>query len=316
MKKFTWLMVVVFTLLSLSFVIFKSHNNSSNINSVDTYHPSVPSQPKEQNVNNDVLSNEVTQKIPQPSIVALDQTKKKNVVSYSLYGNNPKYVIGAIRNAELVKYILPGWICRFYHDQSVPQDILATLREMGSELVDMSAREDHSKQAYSGTFWRFLVADDETVERFLVRDTDSRLNPREAAAIEEWIQSGFAVHSMRDHPNHNYRFNAGMWGAVRGAIPDMKGKIKAWSDKSHYIADQTFLANVIWPLVKDKTLSHDSYHCNAHPNSRPFPTRRIMKEHVGQVFDHLESPRLTDISPFLDRESPINCRKKQEWKFG
>ena len=34
-----------------------------------------------------------------------------------------------------------------------------------------------------GMFWRFLVAADRDVDRFIIRDSDSRLNPRERCAI-------------------------------------------------------------------------------------------------------------------------------------
>ena len=37
----------------------------------------------------------------------------KKVISFSLWGDNPKYTIGAIKNAELIDTIYPGWIGRF-----------------------------------------------------------------------------------------------------------------------------------------------------------------------------------------------------------
>ena len=49
-----------------------------------------------------------------------------------------------------------------------------------------------------------------------VRDADSRVSPREAAAVAEWVRSGVAAHVMRDHPNHQFVMNSGMWGAVGG----------------------------------------------------------------------------------------------------
>ena len=39
---------------------------------------------------------------------------KRFVISYGLYGDDPKYIIGAIRNAELVPTYFPGWEMRFY----------------------------------------------------------------------------------------------------------------------------------------------------------------------------------------------------------
>jgi len=67
-------------------------------------------------------------------------------------------------------------------------------------------------------FWRFLVADDNSVDRYMIRDSDSRLNDREKHTVDEWIESGYSVHSIRDHPNHNRPLNGGMWGGVKGSV--------------------------------------------------------------------------------------------------
>ena len=36
------------------------------------------------------------------------------VISFSLWGNQTKYTIGAIRNAELVRELYPNFECWFY----------------------------------------------------------------------------------------------------------------------------------------------------------------------------------------------------------
>ena len=48
----------------------------------------------------------------------------KKIISFSLWGDNPKYTIGAINNAKLSQSIYPDWICRFYCGKSVPEEIL------------------------------------------------------------------------------------------------------------------------------------------------------------------------------------------------
>ena len=71
-------------------------------------------------------------------------------------------------------------------------------------------------------FWRFWAAADPTVERFISRDVDSRLMPRDAVAVAAWIRSGRGFHVIRDHPSHsNYPMSGGLWGAVRGALPQV-----------------------------------------------------------------------------------------------
>ncbi len=112
--------------------------------------------------------------------------------------------------------------------------------------------------------------------------------------------------------------SGGMWGGIKGAIPDMKSEILGWSSRDEYAADLHFLDQRIWPLVRDKQLSHDSYCCDRYPHTRPFPTRRASTyQHVGQVFDANDNPRLMDIDGFIRGVPiPVSCRKQADWIYG
>src|SRR5262245_16982622 len=122
-----------------------------------------------------------------------------NLISFSLWGVERKYVVGAVRNAELAPVIYPGWRCRFYCAASVPAEILTTLDSMSHvELVRMPEPGD-----WRAMFWRFYPAAEPAVAVMLSRDTDSRLNRRERTAVEEWLASDRDFHVMRDHPHHN-----------------------------------------------------------------------------------------------------------------
>lgn len=100
---------------------------------------------------------------------------EKRVISFGLYGSKPKYTIGAIRNVELQKIYFPGWICRFYVTSDVPKEILDQLIGLGAEIKEIPSGMGYT----SGMFWRFLVASDPTVDRYIIRDSDSRLNARD-----------------------------------------------------------------------------------------------------------------------------------------
>jgi hypothetical protein len=54
------------------------------------------------------------------------------VISFSLYGDNPKYTIGAIKNSKLREKFYPDWQMRVYHNDSVPNYIL---EELGANNV-------------------------------------------------------------------------------------------------------------------------------------------------------------------------------------
>ena len=38
----------------------------------------------------------------------------KKIISFSLWGNSPKYLIGALKNADLAKEFYRDWECHFY----------------------------------------------------------------------------------------------------------------------------------------------------------------------------------------------------------
>ena len=45
---------------------------------------------------------------------------ERNIIAFSLWGKEPRYLDGAIRNAEQAAELYPHWRCRFYIDSSVP----------------------------------------------------------------------------------------------------------------------------------------------------------------------------------------------------
>jgi len=250
-------------------------------------------------------------------IKSLPSSHEKRVISFGLYGAKEKYTTGAVRNAELAKIYFPGWVCRYYVTGDVPSGVISQLKLLGAEIESIPADMGYS----SGMFWRFLVAADNTVDRYIIRDVDSRLNYRDRIAVEEWIQdysSKYPIHILRDHINHCIVMNGGMWGGVKGALPTIKEDVMAWSSRDEYMADLHFLENVIWPKIKEKQVAHDSYCCDRYPNTKPFPTRRpYTYQHVGQVFDSEDNPRLMDIDSYI-RGVPIpqSCRKENDWIFG
>jgi len=204
------------------------------------------------------------------------------VVSYSLYGGaNPRYTDGAITNADIMSDIYPGWEMRVYHDDSVPAAVLENLRARPyAKLVDMQHSPIQNKMV-----WRFLVASDPTVERYVVRDIDSRLTTREKAAVDEWIDSGKKFHVMRDHPSHsNFAMSGGMWGGRREAISDMEARLKRRALNQNYLQDMNFLNNEVWPIAQKSLMQHDSLSCDKFGGGRPYPTPRVGWEHVGSVY--------------------------------
>lgn len=193
----------------------------------------------------------------------------KKRISFSLWGDNPVYTEGAVRNAELSPEVYPGWEPVFYIDTlSVPERIVRRLKELA--IV-----REKTGGNWLAMLWRFEEAGGQGVERVIFRDTDSRIGEREAAAVREWESSCRAVHVMRDHPSHDAPIMGGMWG-ILGNLHVFVNKLKLWKGRDRYQVDQNFLRG-LWPELRKYALVHDSIR-----GLRPFPVPRKGLEFVGE----------------------------------
>ena len=222
---------------------------------------------------------------PQPYVVRPfnPEHRERNIISFSVWGTDERYLRGSINNAIVARYLYPGWVARFYTDASTPAEFRAVLQQNAAEVVMMP----NMGSADFGIYWRFLVEDDENVDIFIVRDSDSVMNIKERVAVADWLNTRRAFHVMRDDLQHSELILAGMWGAHRGNIGDMRGRIARYSESLPKIAnyvhrDQHFLRQVIWPIMRGSVKIHDRYfnfmETDRYDASYELPTRM----HIGQ----------------------------------
>ena len=160
----------------------------------------------------------------------------KKIISFSLWGDNPKYCVGAIKNAELQKKIYPNWICRFYVHVDVPEKYTSKLKSIENTEVII----EHRKPDWTGMFWRFEAISEDDVSVMISRDCDSRLNEREAEAVSEFMNSDKLFHIMRDHPWHKFNVLGGMFGIKKGLLDNMKDLCASFSQTNNYGTDYRF----------------------------------------------------------------------------
>jgi len=206
----------------------------------------------------------------------------KNVVAYSLWGNDMIYWTGALRNIELVNRFYPGFISRFYIDKNSRQDLIDSIKGENVEVILVN-----SKDSFHGMFWRFWASEDLDVDVFLSRDCDSRISEREVLAVEEWLKSDKDFHIMRDHPYHTVPILGGMWGCRNGILRGIKisSQIEHWNKFGRKGIDQDFLGQVIYPYVRTKSMEHSEFGLRFGGEIRPFPGQRKDYEYVGDIFD-------------------------------
>lgn len=183
------------------------------------------------------------------------QAREKNIIAFSLYGAQPRYCETLVKNIAAAADLYPHWTCRVYLDDSVPEHVWQRLRDAGAQLRDMSG-----DKVIFPTLWRFLVMDDPQVERYIVRDADSLVSEREAAAVEAWLASPYHFHHMRDYFTHTELLLAGMWGGVSGVFPPVEPLIHQFMASyqgTERFTDQQFLKAVLWPTARESILNHD-----------------------------------------------------------
>lgn len=177
----------------------------------------------------------------------------KKIISYSLYGSNPRYTIGIEKNINIAKNKLHDWICYVHYDNTVPNECIDRLSAYKNiKLIKINHIKNH------GMFWRFIPFFDSEKNICISRDTDSRLTEREVFCINEWIKSDYKYHVIRDHAQHyNTPIMGGMWGAKgfmnKIILNDMINFINLgdW----YYGKDQNWLSS-LWQFIQKDCLVH------------------------------------------------------------
>lgn len=196
----------------------------------------------------------------------------KKIISFSLFGDNYKYLGGILCNIELAKKIYPDWICRVYHDDTVPESYLYEINLYSNvELITM----EKTNRCMS-LMWRYLAIDDDDVEIMISRDADSRLSYREKKCVDIFMDSDKTLHSIRDNINHP-NIMAGMWGIKKNKKINFREKLRDYHTQTDD-CDQKFLREEIVPLFSQEYMVH----CSSYLNN--FPTPKENEYFVGMVF--------------------------------
>ena len=207
----------------------------------------------------------------------------ENVISYVLWGNEPRYTVPLAENVRILPHLFPGWTIRIYYDATVDHNYITALGHQGAQLRQMILPP--GQPGYRRLLWRFEVIRDPSVRRFLIRDADSLLSVKERVAVDAWLQSRFFFHTMRDYHTHTDLILAGMWGGIGNILPSPSALYRArtgWRMENDHI-DQDILAETVWSTIRPALLIHDSVFTGA-LGSVPFPPYGNLPagSHIGQ----------------------------------
>ena len=234
--------------------------------------------------------------------------QKSRIISYCLFGSDPSNIEGAVANTKIASKLFPEWIVRIYHDKTVPNKTLETIKSDNVQLININTDKPFEPKE----MWNLFVASDPCLERYLIRSIDTRLTARERAAVDQWIDSGKHFHIMRDHPFHvNHSVPSGMWGGTKYAVPDMMSLIQKYmKNGTHYGTVQQFLNKEIWQIAKMSVLQHDSVSCEKYPGSVSFPTERQEWGFVGSIYKNGQV-RQNDLNVLKNTSQSEICKLKK-----
>jgi len=223
----------------------------------------------------------------------------QKIVGFSFYGDinsdyskKKGYFEGIIGNLELMPKYYPGWVMRLYYDLDAKDPVFQDLCQLACKHKNLDICD--AKHLPGTPFidasrvfamnWRFFPTLDPQVDFYVSRDLDSRFSDREQSAVQEWLDSKYDFHFMRDHPHHGTKILGSGWGSKLVRVQTRMNWQKAWNSgftdklvwakRNSYGPDQAFLSRYVWPWAKKTSISHDSYTCKNYPRTKGFPTQR------------------------------------------
>jgi hypothetical protein len=90
---------------------------------------------------------------------------------------------------------------------------------------------------------------------------------------------------MRDHPYHGFLMLGGMIGFKKPVFPKLIACLNSCQPSDRYGTDYEFFHDKLYPLILGDAFVHDEFF-----EKKPFPTKRVDREFVGEVFNEFDEP--------------------------
>lgn len=138
---------------------------------------------------------------------SLKRGPNQKIISYSLYGKNPRYYNLLDNLIVKAKEFYPSYVLRIYHDDSINISIICQIECSNSHIEFCDVQKLPQSLTETEKFinlqyihlmiWRFLPIGDNLADLIMSRDLDSLLLKREFDSVKEWLKSDNIGHIMR-----------------------------------------------------------------------------------------------------------------------
>ena len=209
---------------------------------------------------NPYLFNFNTKKYGWHKVLKANEKKFINVISFCLWGDEKRYTIGLIENIKLALLFYPGWECWIYiHKHTVNENYINILKSFRN--VRIFIKNDPYVRHMRFMLWRLEPIMNLSVGRFISRDTDTRISPREVLAVMDWIKSDKTLHIMRDHPQHYPKILGGMYGVKCSKFLNNLDWLldidEYFIENGESMNDQGYLEKTLYNLFSKDRIIHD-----------------------------------------------------------
>lgn len=208
----------------------------------------------------------------------------KPIVSFSLFGSEPKYYIGAEKNIIEINNFLPNWEVRiYYHENMILDGKVEYLSNLGATLINVKDIVLGNKESiHYPFFWRFLSFFENTPS--IVRDLDSRFSDREIQYINQWMSGERDYFIIRDHP-WQAPVPSGLFG-IKKFIPEFKDHFINFvnNEDLRWGADQEILR-----IYMEQINEENVFYCGYNDRTNYIP-RDDKNFFIGMQMDETDNP--------------------------
>lgn len=194
----------------------------------------------------------------------------RNVIAFALFGGHPTYGIrqyywdclpGCLRS---YRNFFPDFEFRIYHDATINDPRSATLRRYADAGLVTLVPAGENTAICRSMLWRIKPLWDTTTNALLCRDMDGAACRRERRAVDVWLASGLAVHTINDNPSHTEPLMGGMIGFRPQKVRYLLN-VQNWEtfvslsqtlDQPTGGHDQILLRTVLWPRIYGNICAH------------------------------------------------------------
>lgn len=182
------------------------------------------------------------------------------VFSFCIYGTNPKYLYGLLKNLEQIRAHYPEFQTWIAVGNDVPEEYIAKYKAFPNVTLTHYPFTGGRLMTY-----RFFPIDDPTITCMIVRDADSRFGDRDHECIRRFLSSDYCVFTIRDHYYHRCPIMGGQWGIKRTpecsdfqlqtAYTQIKDSLTQGCGEDAYDTDQYFTRHYIYPKYGAKMIA-------------------------------------------------------------